>query len=153
MRFFFIIEETSKIKFDILILLYHIFKSEFHVLNRDNMMYLSLCSFITDYLVQSIPTLHLMLGPFKGIFLLFLIPDHMLITLMIDTLGRFLGLTLMCSSLNTFNFVKLYRGIDELNIFIKIEKLQMMQDSEIRSRIRAIHIRGGQSKIRILVIL
>ena len=117
MRFFFIIEETSKIKFDILILLYHIFKSEFHVLNRDNMMYLSLCSFITDYLVQSIPTLHLMLGPFKGIFLLFLIPYHMLITLMIDTLGRFLVLTLMCSSLTTVNFVERFIVINEMNIF------------------------------------
>ena len=59
----------------------------------------------------------MMLKPFRGIFILFLIPDWMLIVLILETLGRFLGWTMLFKILITVIFVERFRGIDAMNIF------------------------------------
>ena len=74
---------------------------------------------MTSLLEKIIMTLHLMLRPAKGMFLPFLSLGRMLLILLLENLGRFLGCTLVCSILNNANFVEKLRGNGALNIVKK----------------------------------
>ena len=82
--------EMRKMNIHIVMFLYEIHKIDFTILKRVNIMYLSLGSFMTSYLVQIILILHLMLRPLKRIILLIFIPDRMFLILLLETLIRFL---------------------------------------------------------------
>ena len=108
--------ETRKMNIHIVMFLYEIHKIDFTILKRVNIMYLSLGSFMTSYLVQIILILHLMLRPLKRIILLIFIPDRMFLILLLETLIRFLYWTMLSRSFITVIFVDRITGIDELNI-------------------------------------
>ena len=75
--------DTTDIIFHLLVFLYELFKIKLTLFTRVHIMSLSLGSFMTDYLVQSISNLHLMMRSSKGVFLLFWGVDHMLLILLL----------------------------------------------------------------------
>ena len=114
MRVYLMSGDIRKMNSHIVTFLYQRFKIKFPLLKRFNLLSLLSGSLFNGCLAQSAKNLHLMLSWFKGIFLLFLLPYQIFIILLLDTLGQFLGWTLLHSILTTVRFVDQLKEIDEL---------------------------------------